>query len=112
LSDGFYQYGDTYGVNASGARTPFLYFSSRGNNDYTPADAGTTGVSPYYGSLISGNPNYINPKTYQIICAGADHTFGPGGAWDPTKGYGNVAPPSGADDQANFSPYLLGKPSN
>jgi hypothetical protein len=98
----FVRYLDPYGTQ------PYLYFActtNAGNNYNTnPPDTNvqTNGqlVQPYYfGST------FFNPKGFQIISAGADATFGPGGSWDPTKGY---APGHGVDDIANFSRSMLG----
>jgi hypothetical protein len=92
----------------------YAYFSNYGTrngyNDGTkyvavgqPPMSDCAGVSgntlfPYY--QAAGNPpTYWNPTTCQIICAGADGAFGPGGLWTPAIA-GNIAA-NGKDDQAN-----------
>jgi len=76
--------------------TPYAYFASVGgkqNNYGTQSFMGA--VSPY---VFNGRA--INEKGFQIISAGRDKTFGPGGVTPP------VGP--GADDQAHFQRTLLG----
>jgi prepilin-type N-terminal cleavage/methylation domain-containing protein len=107
-SNGFYSYNDPYGV-------PYAYFSSykvtQGYNryvNYSPnpgtvpvygPECPTLGVSPYY----SATGKYYNANTFQIISAGPDQAFGPGGQWTP----GAVSGPT-ADDMSNFSETVLG----
>jgi hypothetical protein len=58
-------------------------------------------------------PTPLNQNTYQIISAGQDGVFGAGGYWNPGVGYPPGSPPNvGADDLANFSKAVLGKPQN
>ena len=64
------------------------------------------GVSPY--KDLTGR--YIEPNLYQIISAGRDGAFGPGGTWNPNTGYASSSP--GADDMANFSTAALGSAQN
>jgi hypothetical protein len=51
----------------------------------------------------------MNPNGYQIISAGRDSLFGPGGSWNPAAGYTTAGSP-GLDDLANFSQTPLGGP--
>jgi hypothetical protein len=94
---------------------PYVYFSSGGfQNDYHDADAisfshadKTTGkVAPYYASKPV--KRYYKPDSFQLISAGANARFGPGGAWDATVGY---ALPPGSDDLSNFHEGLLSVPA-
>jgi len=96
----FYSYADPYG-------TPYAYFSSykltNGYARYGNSDCVNLGVSPYQSST---NPvKYYNPNSFQIISAGPDKVFGPGGLW--TAGTSTTAAGT-ADDMANFADALLG----
>jgi prepilin-type N-terminal cleavage/methylation domain-containing protein len=100
---GFYSYVDPYGTNK-----PYAYFSNYGSrngyNKYTTSaatsDCATLGVVPYF---VSTTPlAYLNPETQQIISAGADGTFGPGGVIFSASTASNLAA-AARDDQANFS---------
>jgi prepilin-type N-terminal cleavage/methylation domain-containing protein len=77
---------------------PYVYFTSYGKQKGYVATEATLGVAPYIdpatgkGKLIDG---------FQIICAGEDKLFGPGGPNLP-------APVPGEDDIANFSQGTLG----
>lgn len=97
------RYNDPYG-------NPFLYFGAYSPNNYNAADAVTVNgvtISPYYEA--GSNPTkWLNPDSFQIISAGRDRIFGPGGAWSLSTGYGGVG--SGSDDLANFSQTELGNP--
>jgi general secretion pathway protein G len=112
---GFFSYADAYSTGS-----PFLYFSHyQAGNDYNTASTPKTGftnvpdcgvsfpgVSPY--KDLTGR--YIEPNLYQIISAGRDGAFGPGGTWNPNTGYASSSP--GADDMANFSTAALGSAQN
>ena len=113
---------DANGNPVNSEYKPFAYFSSyKAGNDYnrymingqildcfplkiTP----TQPLQPY----IEAGTNpviFINRNGYQIISAGADRKFGPGGAWSAATAsqvYPQGSP--GADDQANFHPRKLG----
>jgi len=93
---------------------PYLYFSARQGNDYTsdcPSSQQWTGVGtpviPYSEATVA---RFINRDGFQIICAGADRTFGTGGTWDAATGapYVNNTNSPGRDDFANFHPLRLG----
>jgi hypothetical protein len=77
---------------------PYLYFTSYGKQAGYRAGDAALGVTPYVdpatlkGKLIDG---------FQIISAGEDKLFGPGGANLPATGVGE-------DDIANFSQGTLG----
>jgi prepilin-type N-terminal cleavage/methylation domain-containing protein len=113
-SPGYRVYIDAYG------KLPFAYLSSyktrNGYNRYysatTPqSDCASLGVYPYCdraftdanGNLVPG-VQYYNPETFQIISAGYDKKFGPGGAWAP----GAAISVNERDDMANFYENVLG----
>jgi prepilin-type N-terminal cleavage/methylation domain-containing protein len=82
---------------------PYAYFSAtKAGNDYTP-DCPSLGVAPYF----ARGGQFLNPNGCQIISAGPDRRFGPGGLWNPATGGGG---PNGADDISNFSRGALGGP--
>jgi len=123
-TNGFYSYKDPYG-------TPYAYFSSYKtpngynryynpqNSNYQVSDCGnlygqfpSSGslVWPYYSTGGTGtNPpgTYHNPKSFQIISAGKDGTFGcgtvNGSPWSPGNASGAVE-----DDMSNFYDSVLG----
>jgi general secretion pathway protein G len=100
-SNGFFSYLDPY------KKKPFAYFSSfRTTNGYTDMDC-QPDLAPLKPYKDKTGLNYIRPDSYQIISAGPDGAFGPGGNWDPTSGWGTGP---GADDIANFSRGKLGGP--
>jgi hypothetical protein len=61
---------------------------------------------------LGSTPKYWNPRSFQIISAGADHEFGRGSplpagpTWTPATASDIDAP--GRDDQSNFYDKLLG----
>jgi prepilin-type N-terminal cleavage/methylation domain-containing protein len=117
---GFFSYFDPYSQLSppvAPGDKPYAFFSSYGQpngynfNKYPPlgsisGDCPSLGVTPYYQSGSTG-PQYYNPKSHQIISAGADRTFGPGSlppggaTWTPQTA-GSIAA-AGRDDQSNFS---------
>jgi prepilin-type N-terminal cleavage/methylation domain-containing protein len=126
----FAAYQDAYGTRPNGQVQYYAFFSSyHGNaNDYNHFGASTTppksdcdslGVWPYASSPTTGSsakPQYVNPSSWQIVCAGADGKFGTGtnlsGAagvtpyfW--TKNTAAQIGNDGKDDQANFAPGKL-----
>jgi hypothetical protein len=88
----FPSYLDVYGTQ------PFVYLSS-GNrpNGYTQPP--TISITPYFKTP----GQFHNPDSFQLISAGADMVFGPGGQWGPPAASG-----AGADDISNFSGSKLG----
>jgi prepilin-type N-terminal cleavage/methylation domain-containing protein len=104
-SNGYYSYLDPYG-------TPYAYFSSykgvvpNSYNRYGVSDCANLGVAPY---IKTSSPlSYWNDKSFQIISAGPDKMFGPGGVvWGPN----NPAGSPGADDMTNFAEAVLGSGS-
>jgi hypothetical protein len=97
---GFLTFADPYGQ-------PYAYFSSYGtrngynspiNPRYDTGDCATLKVQPYY---QSANPKlFYNPTGFQIVSAGADGLFGPGGLWTPEMAKDMA--PMGRDDRTNF----------
>jgi hypothetical protein len=80
---------------------PYAYFSAtKAGNDYT-ADCPSLGIRPYFDL----SRRFLNPNGCQILCAGPDRQFGPGGLWNPAKGYTSGP---GVDDLSNFSATPLG----
>jgi len=110
-SNGFYSYMDPY-------KLPYAYFSSykttngynRYFSTYNNSDCANLGVWPYYPTAGSGSAppaKYHNPKSFQIISAGKDNTFGCGtvnsSPWSP----GNASREM-EDDMSNFYDSALG----
>jgi len=104
---------------------PFAYFSYNTANatGYNVAGFGdcpslaSAGIPflPYY-ELYNNLPRFMNPKGFQIICAGKDGMFGPGGQWVSTVGIVGTAPATninyGLDNLTNFSRSPLKSPAN
>jgi len=93
---GYPSFLDPFGVQ------PFAYFSSfgakNGYNRYGSSDCATLGLSPY--ADIAGPPvNYFQPTGHQIISAGYNKQFGPGGLL-LSGGLTEALP--GGDDLTNF----------
>jgi len=106
VASGFFVYIDPWqkktGPNyATLGGSPYAFFSSQGlTNGYSVTSSYS--AVPYF--IIGTAPiQYMNSKSYQIISAGKDGTFG-GVGWTPSSG----ATGAGADDQANFSAKPLG----
>ena len=93
---------------------PYAFFSSYGTGGagnylkYGASDCASLGVSPYF--TAAGPPTlFVNANSWQIISAGFDGTFGPGGLWNSA---GSPVAPAEQDDQSNFSPRTLGAAAN
>jgi hypothetical protein len=103
---GYYSCGDPYCL-CSPPRfpndQPYAYFSSYGQrntyNKYGTGDNQSLGVTAYY--ISTTPPHYHNPNSHQIISAGLDQRFGPGGQWLSQNA--SLIAPAGRDDQANFN---------
>jgi len=94
----FFVYSDPYGI-------PFAYFGlTGGRNSYDPTDT-YAGMTPY----VQPNGTYLKPDRYQIISAGKDKLFGPGGTWDPSTGSQATGT---RDNLTNFSRSILGGPQS
>lgn len=97
----FPSYLDAHETDLDAARKkPFLYFSSNKRADGYVGGNALFSVSPY--AKTSGG--FHNSTTFQIISAGPDGMFGPGGTWPP------VANATGNDDVSNFHGARLGSP--
>jgi len=95
-ANGFFSYLDPW------KKQPYAFFSSyKGSNGYSrygSSDCASLGVSPY--SINGTNPTrFFNSDGYQLISAGPDGLFGPGGGIDPAAG---VTTGNGRDDFSNF----------
>ncbi len=111
LKGNAFSYVDPFDLNM-----PYVYFASVKGNDYpnisfsaTNLNGQGSSVSPYYSS--SAPVNYYKPDGFQIISAGLDGQFGPGGYWissqaETWNGYMQGQP--GADDLSNFYSSKLG----
>ena len=103
---------DAYTNIATQKGQPYAFFcSGRSAGGYSPlvvglsSDCQTLGLMPY----VQPNGRFYNPNQFQIISAGKNLLFGPGGAWPPG------APPAayniggaGVDDLSNFWGDALG----
>jgi len=89
---------------------PYVYFNSGkrpDGYDTTPINFGTSSVGPYI-SQAAPTIKFYNSDTFQIISAGADMKFGPGGLWTPQAATGIAA--TGKDDMTNFYDKFMGVP--
>jgi hypothetical protein len=87
-------YQDGYGKNV------YAYFSS-GRDGTFRHDCPGLKVIPYH-QRLARPAGFLCPNSFQIISAGQDGVFGPGGAWPEDLG------PHGLDDVANFHEGFLG----
>lgn len=108
VAQGFLRYLHPFQPTPLNPPMPYVYFSTSGGpNNYSQGDS-NLGVAPYYqGSMNSAQ--YFNPNSFQIISAGQDNEFGPGGQINGANG---VLAGPGHDDLANFSKSVLGAPIN
>jgi prepilin-type N-terminal cleavage/methylation domain-containing protein len=112
----FYSYKDSWSTEM-----PYVYFSAgKRANGYNPAPGDCPSLmrlGPYFEPGASPT-RYINPARFQIISAGKNGWFGPGGPWSPATAasigeqvaVGGVSINTGGDDQANFYGSKLGVP--
>jgi prepilin-type N-terminal cleavage/methylation domain-containing protein len=97
----FPSYYDVYG------KQPFIYFSSNRRPNGYDTTANSLGVKPYL--MQSGPPTkFYMPESFQLISAGADGAFGPGGGW--TEASAGAIPVPGKDDVTNFHDGFMGNP--
>jgi prepilin-type N-terminal cleavage/methylation domain-containing protein len=118
------------GYTWKGVGKPYAYFScgGRGANGYCPyagnavlgasdcpslIGVSATGTSaallPYNQPIAAGQPTvFYNPDTFQIISAGKNQVFGPGGSW--TGASSTAIGAAGIDDLTNFASSKLGVP--
>jgi len=95
--------------------TPYAYFGGTGAantyKSYCPslpcpgAANGQVGPIAYQETAT----RWTRPDGYQIISAGKDMKFAPGGIWDPTKGSKSF---EARDDVSNFSALTLDNPQS
>jgi prepilin-type N-terminal cleavage/methylation domain-containing protein len=101
---GYQQYLDPYGVK------PYAYFSSgktqNGYEAYNLLGSDCASLNATFRPYFDSPGHYWKPDTFQIISAGRDKTFGPGGMWTPTTT--NTVPQAGRDDISNFYDRKLG----
>jgi prepilin-type N-terminal cleavage/methylation domain-containing protein len=91
--------------------------------NYQAIGTTTQGLWPYaqkVGQSTNTTPEYLNPNTFQILCAGPNKVFGQGtvlvangGVWTTpsyvwTTATANVVSPLGQDDYSNFHDKQLG----
>jgi prepilin-type N-terminal cleavage/methylation domain-containing protein len=80
---------------------PFAYFTSYGtSNSYVTTDCSAIGAKPY----LQSTGVYMKPDSFQLLSAGPDGQWGPGGLYNPATLRGGT----GADDSSNFAPGRLG----
>ncbi|MFO0969311.1 MAG: type II secretion system protein [Gemmataceae bacterium] len=104
----FPSYMDAYSTSGStNGAVPYVMFSTglTARYDSSHAIGAPLSVAPYL-STNAPPRKYHNPDSVQIICAGRDRVFGPGGFWSPKNAEAIAAP--GADDMANFHTEFLG----
>ncbi|MBX9580842.1 MAG: hypothetical protein K2X87_11090 [Gemmataceae bacterium] len=82
--------------------TPYVYLAFDPTTNGYP-DRHCFGVRPY---RVNGKA--MNPRGFQLISAGPDGRFGPGGDWAPGEGPWAADGP-GADDIGNFNSGPLGR---
>jgi prepilin-type N-terminal cleavage/methylation domain-containing protein len=121
----FYTFpGGRFGTGQGGGKNfqdpqgkPYAYFSSyKSVNGYNKfgttmalSDCAALNVQPYT-SQTTPTVQYYNPSSFQLISAGADKNFGPGGnGWSPGGAAG--IPAAGKDDISNFHTQLMGIPN-
>lgn len=120
-ANGFFYYLDPY------MQLPYLYFScGPAGNDYVlgqqyaaggavqtvSGDCPSIGVLPYYQGTGT-SLRFMNPNSFQIISAGKNGVFAPGGQWNSTMGTMDATvPPAPSDDWSNFSSVVLGRPAS
>ncbi|HYV34756.1 MAG TPA: hypothetical protein VE988_03565 [Gemmataceae bacterium] len=102
--NGFWSYNDPYGQNDPAKDKPYAYFGVHSNGKFDAEDCASLGAKPYI--LGENLPRFHMSRGFQIISAGADRTFGPGGLWSPETA--SKIAPAGADDQTNFHNGLMG----
>jgi prepilin-type N-terminal cleavage/methylation domain-containing protein len=90
----FPSYLDAYG------NQPIMYFSAGNRPNGYQGGSNSLGITPYFKSA----GQFYNSDSFQLISAGADSNFGPGGQWPP------IAVGPGADDITNFSDKAMGIP--
>jgi prepilin-type N-terminal cleavage/methylation domain-containing protein len=85
---------------------PYVFFSS-GKHGYSNTDSHLIPSGPYY-EMGTNPPRYWNANSFQLISAGKNGLYGPGGAWSPATA--TSIHTEGTDDQSNFYDAKLGVP--
>jgi prepilin-type N-terminal cleavage/methylation domain-containing protein len=102
----FPSYLDAHAVdndNVTKKKRPFLYFSAGKRPDGYVNSNALFAVAPYFQS--AGPPiKFHNSTSYQLISAGPDGEFGPGGLWTP----GGATHALAQDNISNFHDAKLG----
>jgi prepilin-type N-terminal cleavage/methylation domain-containing protein len=80
---------------------PYLYWGSNIVGGKYSTVAATDTPNSAYAPHLEAPSKFANEKGCQIISAGQNRTFGPGGAWVPGTGLYTTGQ-AGADDMANF----------
>ena len=102
-------------IGVAAASNPYVYFRARAGGKYEPANAGKrqvymspegSEVKPYYDGPLTartGNTEWVNSKSFQVLCAGSDDIFGNGHQFRAEEDYeeGNY------DNITNFSNITL-----
>ena len=108
VSTMFPSFWDRYSVPSISKGRPYAFFCSGRSAGGYGAHCPSLGVIPY----VQSNGRFFNNNTCQIISAGKDMNFGPGGAWPPSAANGGNIPAytggAGVDDLSNFSGDMLG----
>jgi prepilin-type N-terminal cleavage/methylation domain-containing protein len=88
-------------------KQPFIYFSSNKRPDGYDPTPNSLGVRPY--QMTNAPPlKFYMPTSFQLISAGADGVFGPGGLW--TEASAGAIPVPGKADVTNFHEGFMGNP--
>ena len=97
----FPSYHDVYG------QQPFVYFSSnKRSNGYDPAGFPSLSIAPF--AKDAAKTQFYMPDSFQLVSAGADGKFGPGGFW--TEANASTIPVAGRDDIVQFRDRAMGIP--
>ena len=105
-STAFLSYMDSYSDPTK--PSPFVYFSSTnylGRPDGYDRTANSVGITPILANAAQWK--FQKSDTFQLISAGADGIFGPGGQWTEINA-GAYSLPPGKDDMTNVSNKLMG----
>ena len=82
--------------------TPYLYWGSNSVGGKYATVGATDSPNASFTPFLEAANKYVNPDGCQIISAGQNRAFGPGGLWAPGAGaYASGQP--GVDDMANFN---------
>lgn len=84
---------------------PYIYVSSNGGRGYVDADliAGSQDdLDEVYRTGTAAMAAKFHPKTFQILCAGYDHSFGVGGYFNPDEATSLTGKPNDEDNIVSF----------